>query len=324
MSHPAVRAAACEGFSARSSASAIAAELAHEVHSRIAAHGDRAGALRGYQLLGEGIPEITRALTRLEPLAKRSVWGMQPTMRFNPDDSSHELDRRSARRGLSMQQLVSAHGLTVNPLLPSIDPHIRVAPVTIACILIDDVAAVLPGPLDARGRPTAWLITDAAVVALGRAAWDSAWTASTPAQCRTSEPLTRRQIEVAKGLIRGVKDTPWPVNWTFLREPWRPRSAIFWSIWVRGAALRRSSFWAAVRLSLVAQLYARATAAERESHWPGQRSDGCDDRAPVHTSDCTPQQQYCGNSQRLRSLASVEESRRYLRHRKPVPEQGSV
>jgi DNA-binding CsgD family transcriptional regulator len=130
---------------------------------------------------------------------------MQPTMRFDPDDPSYELDERSARRGVELRQLISAHALTVNPLLPSLNPEVRVAPVPIGCILVDEVAAVLPGPIDPQGRPTAWLVTDPAMVDLARSVWNVTWAASTPV-CLDRPPLSRRQIEVAKGLIRGIKD----------------------------------------------------------------------------------------------------------------------
>ncbi|WP_330475531.1 helix-turn-helix transcriptional regulator [Terrabacter sp. C0L_2] len=193
-------------MSPAASAAAIAAELSHCVNARITAAEITGEATKGLRLLGRGVPQIMRAFTRLEPLAQRSVWGMQPTMRFDPDDPSYELDERSARRGLDLHQLISAHALTVNPLLPSLNPDVRVAPVAIGCILVDEVAAVLPGPFDPQGRPTAWLVTDPAIVDLARSAWRVTWSASTPVGDDRPPALSRRQVEVAKGLIRGVKD----------------------------------------------------------------------------------------------------------------------
>ncbi len=206
MSQLATRTENAVGVAPTASAATIAADLTHALHTRIASEGRATHPASSVRLLGSGMDGITKGLARVEPLAKRSVWGMQPIMRFDPDDPADELDERSARRGLSLQQLISEYALTVNPLLPSINPQIRVAPVAVPCILVDEAAAILAGPSDAMGRPTAWLVTDPSILELARAAWEMTWAASAPVSDRSGGAVSRRQLEVARGLVKGVKD----------------------------------------------------------------------------------------------------------------------
>ncbi|MGO4340327.1 helix-turn-helix transcriptional regulator [Pedococcus sp. 2YAF34] len=146
-------------------------------------------------------------LTALEPQARRSVWSILPSTRFQPHDASHELNERSAQRGLDLRTVVSPHCLTVNPLMSSIDPAVRVGHVFTTFILVDGSAAVVFGPPGNHGEPTAWRATRSDVLGAVRDIWTRVWASSRPAVPPGDEPpFTRRQVLVASRLAAGTKD----------------------------------------------------------------------------------------------------------------------
>ena len=164
-------------------------------------------ATSGFALLGAGMHDIDAGLDALEPQARRSVWSILPSTRFNPHDRSHELNERSIRRGLDLRTVVSPHCLTVNPLMSSIEPAVRVGHVFTTFILVDLTAAVVLGPPGNRGEPTAWRATRADVLDAVTDIWDRVWATSAPAVPPGAEPpFTRRQVLVATRLAAGTKD----------------------------------------------------------------------------------------------------------------------
>lgn len=161
----------------------------------------------GFSLLGAGAQDIDAGLAALEPHARRSVWSILPSTRFNPNDPSHQLDQRSTERGLDMRTVVSPHCLTVNPLMSSIHPEVRVGHVYTTFILVDLTAAVVFGPPGHRGEPTAWRATRSDVLEVVSDIWDRVWSTSTPAvPPGTDPPFTPRQVLVASRLATGTKD----------------------------------------------------------------------------------------------------------------------
>jgi DNA-binding CsgD family transcriptional regulator len=161
----------------------------------------------GFTLLGAGAQDIDAGLTALEPQARRSVWSMLPSTRFNPHDPAHRLNERSSERGLDLRTVVSPHCLTVNPLMSSIDPEVRVGHVFTTFILVDLSAAVVFGPPGNRGEPTAWRCTRRDVVEAVTDIWTRVWDSSRPAVPPGAQPpFTPRQVLVASRLAAGTKD----------------------------------------------------------------------------------------------------------------------
>jgi len=160
----------------------------------------------GFTLLGAGVHDIDAGLTALEPQARRSVWSMLPSMRFNPHDPTHRLNERSIGRGLDLRTVVSPHCLTVNPLMSSIDPDVRVGHVCTTFILVDRTAAVVFGPPGNHGEPTAWRTTRTDVLEAVTDIWTRVWDTSRPAvPPGTQPPFTPRQVLVASRLASGTK-----------------------------------------------------------------------------------------------------------------------
>ena len=161
----------------------------------------------GFDLLGAGARDIDAGLTALEPQARRSVWSIMPSMRFNPHTPTHQLNERSTERGLDLRMVVTPHCLTVNPLMSSVDPAVRVGHVFTTFILVDLSAAVVFGPPGNHGEPTAWRATRADVLDAVTDIWTRVWDSSRPAVPPGSEPpFTRRQVLVASRLASGTKD----------------------------------------------------------------------------------------------------------------------
>lgn len=163
---------------------------------------------RGFQLLGRGEAAIATGLTRLESRTHRSVRNMQRRVPFNPRNGLLELNGRSERRGLRLELIVAPSALRSNPLLTSLHPTVRTAPVALPMLLLDDRLAVVPGPFDSNGDATAWLMGDAALLEQGRSLWFQTLALSTPSLADQDEPpLTTRQCLTACMLIEGAKDS---------------------------------------------------------------------------------------------------------------------
>lgn len=161
----------------------------------------------GFALLGAGAPAIDDALAQLEPRATRSVWSMYPVTRFHPLDPAQQLNDRSGERGLDLRTVVSEHCLTVNPLISSIRPGLRIGHVFSTFILIDRSTAVLFGPPTEKGEPTAWRCTEPSLLDTVSSFWDLVWDTSRPAvPPGEAPPFTPRQVVIASRMTVGTKD----------------------------------------------------------------------------------------------------------------------
>lgn len=166
---------------------------------------DGGGTTTRLRLLGEGIEAILAGIETLEPLAKRSVWNLQPQFYFDPEDPGLELNDRSRARGLELGLVTTQESVRRNPLLSSVIPQARVGPVFTQAILVDESLAVLAGPRTEAGAATAWTTTDRELVRLVGEVWTQTLALSRPVG--SGEPrLNRRQVEVACLIACGETD----------------------------------------------------------------------------------------------------------------------
>lgn len=161
----------------------------------------------GVTLIGRGTDEILAGLTRLAPRAQRTVWNMQPSLPFDPEDPLHILNERLRARGIDLQLITSQLCVHKNPLLTSTHPAVLVGPVHLGTILIDQACAVIEGPSTPSGDGTAWLITRTDLVAAMTRIWHQTRRLSRFALPEgASPPLTKRQYTVACRMATGAKD----------------------------------------------------------------------------------------------------------------------
>lgn len=161
----------------------------------------------GFRMIGAGVDQITRGLAAIEPRTRRTVESVQPTLMFNPHDLTQPLDESSRARGITMRFVGSQRAFALNPMLVAVYPEARVGPTVARFILVDRSAAVVAGPPDPRGFPTAWLATRDDVVQRVRDLWERTWARATPVVPPGEQPpFTRRQYEVARRLALGAKD----------------------------------------------------------------------------------------------------------------------
>jgi DNA-binding CsgD family transcriptional regulator len=161
----------------------------------------------GLSLLGVGQREVMSRLDALETRTRRAVWNSVPTLIFDPEDVSYQLDSRSVRRGIDVQTVTLPRALRFNPLLTSLNPHVEVGPVLLKSIIVDEVLAVIAGPDTVDGATTAWLATDGTFLEDAIAVWHATMAESRPALAPgESPPLNERQLEVARGVCLGRTD----------------------------------------------------------------------------------------------------------------------
>ena len=157
-------------------------------------------------LVGIGPEAISAGFDRLERRTRASVWNMQRSVPFVPESPNYELDERSRRRGLEMRMLTAPIAKRLNPLLPCLEPGVRVGPVPLPMMVLDQEAVVLPGPNTPRGELVAWLVTDPGTVRTALELFTAAWAVSEPWVDTGKPPLTPRQFDVARLLAGGMKD----------------------------------------------------------------------------------------------------------------------
>ncbi len=161
----------------------------------------------GFRMLGAGVDQIAEGLATLEPRTRRTVESVQPTSMFNPHDPTEALDESSRSRGVDLRFVGSERAFAMNPMLVATYPQARVGPTVARFILLDRRAAVVGGPNDPRGFPTAWLATRADLVLRVCDLWLRTWERAVPVVPPGEEPpFTRRQYQVARRLALGAKD----------------------------------------------------------------------------------------------------------------------
>ena len=168
-----------------------------------AARGDGSGDPR----LVVGLSGMVEELQRLEPSAERSAWVMQPRYFYDPDEPGVELSRAAQARGVQTQLVVPPSTVQTHPLLPSIFPTTRLAPVFIRAMVVDEQRMLVGGRDTADGQRTSWYTTRPEIVAAMLDLWQRTLALSTPIlPPGTEPPLSRRQLEVARLVAVGEKD----------------------------------------------------------------------------------------------------------------------
>ena len=158
-------------------------------------------------LLAVGQTQVVTELTRLERRTQRSAWSLNPRPSFDPEDGAYALEARSRGRGVDLQMITPARSLRFNPLLTSLSPEVRLGPVLVKAILVDEQAAVLAGPETAAGDTTAWLARNGEFLDRTLELWGASVAESEPALADgTQPPLDQRQLDVARGVCLGRTD----------------------------------------------------------------------------------------------------------------------
>ena len=159
------------------------------------------------RMLGRTAGAVRAALPSLEPSVRRSVWRLSPRP-TQPGSLVAELNRQSLARGLDLRSIINRTAVT-RPIADadaSVRDRVRVAPVQLQLLLLDEERFVINGPTLLPGEgPSGWLISDADAVAAARALWHGTWARSEPLP-ETAFLMTERQRAVAAGLLRGETD----------------------------------------------------------------------------------------------------------------------
>lgn len=165
----------------------------------------RSGVTGMRRLVGAG--EIVDELSRLERSARRAVWSMQPRVAFDPEDPTLASGQQLEDRGVRVELVTRANSLSINPLLPSTHPRVRIGPVFLQAVVADETWAVVEGPDTVDGYPTAWATDRSDFVVLVLEIWQGTLELSRPLLGAGEQPpLTPRQVAVARLLAAGEKD----------------------------------------------------------------------------------------------------------------------
>jgi len=150
--------------------------------------------------------EMAQAFDRLERRTSSSVWNMQFSVGFAPNDPVLPIDERSRKRGLELRMLVAPVARGFNPLLPCVQPEVRVGPVQLPLMVLDERVAVLGGPAAEAGEIELYLVTHAETVRRAVELYLLTEQHSEPWDPSGKPPLTPRQYAVACHLAAGLKD----------------------------------------------------------------------------------------------------------------------
>jgi DNA-binding CsgD family transcriptional regulator len=156
-----------------------------------------------------GAGQILAALDGLERRTRRSVWNMQPGLRYAPSASTAELDARSRRRGVEIRFLADGRSESVHPLLQSVEHgRARITAANIRVLVVDEEIVVCEGPHTRSGDVTAWQVHDPdlreRVLDLWRVCWNTARPAALP--IGADRLLDDRELEVARLMCLGHTD----------------------------------------------------------------------------------------------------------------------
>lgn len=159
-------------------------------------------------LFAAGIEEIVGRLPALERRTRRTVWNMQTALTFDPEETiSPRLDDRSLGRGIQGQLLVDEYSERRNPLLVSLERgKVRVAPVFLRMLIVDESIVVCEGPRTGSGDVTAWQLRSPDLIRDAVQLWCETYAASRAIKVPGRRLLTARQLEVARALCLGETD----------------------------------------------------------------------------------------------------------------------
>lgn len=161
----------------------------------------------GFRLLGAGLEQTDAGFIALEASCTRQLASVMPVLPFDPWGPGPTLDERSRRRGIEILSVYSRRSLTVNPLLSSMDPSVRIGHAVITMWVVDRARVVLPGPLTADGAPTLFTAVNPSVLEPSLELWDLIFASSAPVLAEDEQaPFTPRQVRVAILMARGAKD----------------------------------------------------------------------------------------------------------------------
>ena len=157
------------------------------------------------RILGTTGPEVQSTFEQLERETRRSVWALQPEP-GDPRGLHDEADRSSRQRGLDQRTIVSDAAVDRPIAAPEalLRAQIRVAPVLLQMLLIDECRVVVEGPPGPVGR-SGWLVWDDGTVAAACTLWAATESASRPVP-PSALFLTLRQRDIARGLVDGRTD----------------------------------------------------------------------------------------------------------------------
>ncbi|GAA1239264.1 helix-turn-helix transcriptional regulator [Oryzihumus leptocrescens] len=160
----------------------------------------------GARLLGSTGEEVRATFEQLQAETQRSVWALAPQP-GDPRTLHTEADECSRRRGLDLRTIVD-EGAVQRPIAAPevlLRRQIRVAPVLLQMLLVDEDRIVVDGPRMTTGSRSGWLVWDPATVEAARSLWRSTEAAS--AQLPPSAVfLSERQRRIAQGLVDGLTD----------------------------------------------------------------------------------------------------------------------
>jgi DNA-binding NarL/FixJ family response regulator len=167
---------------------------------------ERRGVTPGLQRL-VGLPEWVAQLRRLEPEARRSIRVAQPQYVWDPEDPGVELIRKVRERGVETSLITRRATLDVHPLLPSVFPAVRIGPVFLGLLALDEEHFMIAGEDTVDGERTSWVSSRRDVGAAVLDIWRRTMALSEPVlPPGTPPPLTPRQLRVAEMLAVGEKD----------------------------------------------------------------------------------------------------------------------
>lgn len=154
-----------------------------------------------------GLRQLVAQLQEMEPTAERSAWVMQPLYFYDPEDPGVELTHAALARGVQTLLVTRPSTVQTHPLLPSIFPTTRLAPVFLRAMVVDERRLIVEGPDTAEGVRTAWYTTRADILGAVLDCWHRTLRLSTPILPPGRQPpLSRRQLEVARLIAVGEKD----------------------------------------------------------------------------------------------------------------------
>lgn len=154
-----------------------------------------------------GLPGLVAELKRIAPTARRSAWVMQPRYFYDPEDPGVELSHQAADRGVQMVVTVPPSTVQMHPLLSSIFPDTRLAPVFLRAMVVDEARMLVEGRDTADGQRTSWYTARPDLVGAVVDLWHRTVALSSPIlPPGTPPPLSRRQLEVARLVAVGEKD----------------------------------------------------------------------------------------------------------------------
>jgi DNA-binding CsgD family transcriptional regulator len=154
-----------------------------------------------------GMPALVEHLRWIQPTAERSAWVLQPNYFYDPEDPGVRLSYAAQASGVQTLLVTRPMTVATHPLLASIYPSTRLAPVFLRAMVVDEEQVTVEGRDTVAGERTSWYTTRPDVLDAVLEIWHRTLALSTPIlEPGTQPPLSRRQLEVARLLAVGEKD----------------------------------------------------------------------------------------------------------------------